>query len=96
MNIDFSQKVTIGGVPVALDKDKDATLADPCREALNASPNDRRLPIEELLDRGKLAQKIRDANEVEIAPEEAAMIRKCLPDRFQHAQLVLTIDQALG
>lgn len=95
MKIDFSQKITIGAMPVVLEQGKDATLGDLCREALNAQPADRRLPIEELLDRGKLAQKLRDGAELDISPEEATLIRRCLPDRFQHAELVVTIHQAL-
>jgi hypothetical protein len=100
MKVDFSKDVKLGGVPVFLDKDKNATLGQLCREALNAPPADRRLSLEEMISRGRLASSIADAGETDISPEDVSLIRSCLANRFQHAELVVAVydllDPALG
>jgi len=91
MKCDFSEPVRVGGLPVFIEREKEASLGDLCRQALNAPPSDHRLSLEELVERGRLALKIAAGGELEIMPEEAALIRKSLPDAFQHSEVVTTL-----
>jgi hypothetical protein len=95
MRIDFSQPVTVRDVPVQFEKDKSATLGDACRIALNVPPKNKQLGLEETLKRGRLALRISEGGEIEVTPENVAMIRQSLADAFVHPELVVVIYDML-
>ena len=95
MKIDFSTQVKVGDTPVFLEKDKPADLGHICRDALNFPPQNKRLSLEDLVARGRLAEQISSGAVVDVKPEDISLIRSCLPDRYQHAQLVVTVYDLL-
>ena len=77
MKIDFSQKFTIPG-----GKELDLHLGQITLQALNSLPQQQAgpLPLNEAVKRGNLAIQVAEGGEHDITPEDAAMIRKNLPN----------------
>ncbi|MEX0408152.1 hypothetical protein ABGN05_21050 [Aquibium sp. LZ166] len=73
MKINFSQTVMAPN-----GEELDVNLGQISVMALNA-PEKEPLGLDESIRRGSLALKVKDGGEIEIKPEDAAMIRKNLP-----------------
>lgn len=95
MKINFNQEIFIDGKPVELVKGEKATLGHLCRHALNAPTENKKLSLEEMVQKGSLAIKIGKESEFDLSPEEVVLIRGSLTNVFTHAELVAIIINLL-
>lgn len=94
MKIDFSKNITIRGMNVQFEQGKDATLGEACRIAL-VSPTEEKLPIDKILERGRLALLLVEGGEIDVSPENLALVRRTLPNAFPSPEVVVTIYDLL-